>query len=112
MALCDVRNRENEMKVESATVAVIVSVLAAGQAVADGIGLTDAQGRATAVQLSDVVYWPDGKSVKSSTLSFLATLEPNALGQWTMSAAASIASPAAMIVRHGPTQDVVDLSGE
>lgn len=41
------------------------------------VTVTDAGGAAVPAQLSDVEFWPDGKSVKSAKLAVLVTLQPD-----------------------------------
>ncbi len=54
-----------------------------------GVALTDAAGAPVAVQLSDIACWDaKGKWVKSATVSFMATLQPNQVGTWTLTAGA------------------------
>lgn len=55
-----------------------------GAAVPDGLSLRDRRGNPVAVQLSDTILWPDKKTVRSAVLSFMATLEPDEVGQWTL----------------------------
>ena len=49
-----------------------------------GVALADKAGNPVAVQLSDITHWPDD-TVKSATVSFMATLQPDEQGQWVLS---------------------------
>lgn len=51
-----------------------------------GVSLVDETGQPVPVQLSDIVVWPDGKSVKTANVSFMATLAPNQKRVWTLTA--------------------------
>ncbi len=55
-----------------------------GQVSPGGVALTDKAGNPVAVQLSDIAHWKDD-TVKSATVSFMATLQPDEQGQWTLS---------------------------
>ncbi|OPZ87782.1 MAG: Heparinase II/III-like protein [bacterium ADurb.Bin429] len=58
-----------------------------GQVTPNGVALKDTAGQPVAVQLSDITYWDaKKKSVKSATVSFMATLAPHAKGTWTLTA--------------------------
>jgi hypothetical protein len=57
-----------------------------GAVVPAGVGLKDVIGQPVAVQLSDVTFWPDKKTVKTATVSFMATLDPDQMGTWTLTA--------------------------
>jgi len=57
----------------------------AGEVTPEGLALTDAAGNPVAVQLSDIALWADGKTVKSAALSFMASLQPEEEGRWTLS---------------------------
>jgi hypothetical protein len=58
-----------------------------GQVAPLGVALKNAQGQPVPVQLSDVTYW-DAKQkwVKSAVVSFMAALQPNEKGTWTLTA--------------------------
>ena len=49
----------------------------------EALSLTDGQGRAVPMQLTDVEYWPD-QTVKSACLSFMASLRPDESAAWTL----------------------------
>ena len=57
-----------------------------GQVAANGLALTDVLGNPVAVQLSGIALWGDKKTVQSATLSFMASLQPEEEGRWTLSA--------------------------
>lgn len=57
-----------------------------GAAKPEGFSLADSKGQPVPVQLTNVELWPDGKSVKTGTLSFMATLAPAEKGIWTLTA--------------------------
>lgn len=50
----------------------------------DGVSLKDASGNPVAVQLSNVELWPDGKTVKKATVSFIAGLKPDERAAWML----------------------------
>lgn len=58
----------------------------AGQVAPDGVALADAAGNPVAVQLSDIQRWPDKKTVKSATVSFMAALKPDEVSTWKLTA--------------------------
>jgi hypothetical protein len=56
-----------------------------GQVTPDGASLKDATGEPVAVQFSDIVLWPDNKTVKSATVSFMVvSLKPDENKSWTL----------------------------
>jgi len=57
-----------------------------GQVMPAGFSLKDGSGRPVAGQLSEVVLWPDQKTVKTAILSFMVTLKPDEVGRWTLTA--------------------------
>lgn len=81
-----------------------------GQADRAGIHVLDEKGQVFASQLSDVELWPDGKSVKSTRLSLMVTLEPHQQRHFTVKtfAAPTAASNSEINVRL--QQHVLELS--
>ena len=55
-----------------------------GEVMPEGVGLRDAAGTPVAVQLSNITYWPDRKTVKTATVSFMAALQPDEAARWTL----------------------------
>jgi hypothetical protein len=66
-----------------------------GQVAPGGVALKNAAGEPTAVQLSEIDLWPDGKTVKAATVSFIARLKTNEVATWTLTAGtAAVKQPA------------------
>ena len=55
-----------------------------GAAAADGVSLTDENGKPVACQLMNVQFWPDRRSVRSAKVAFMARLAPNQTRKWTL----------------------------
>lgn len=81
-----------------------------GKAAAAGISLTNAAGKPVPAQLSDIVLWDDQRSVKSATLSFMASLKPNEVGQWTLAAGMAPAKGPAGDIAVAEREDAIELS--
>ncbi|MHB9131814.1 MAG: heparinase II/III domain-containing protein [Armatimonadota bacterium] len=81
-----------------------------GEVVPAGIALRDAAGNAVPAQLSDITWWPDNQTVKSATLSFMASLQPDAKGVWTLAAGRdAVVQPASdLAVKEGT--DAIELT--
>ena len=60
----------------------------------EGVRLTDEAGQMVPVQLSELEQWPD-KSVKTATVSFMATLTPNQHCTWTLTGGTRRVKPVA-----------------
>ena len=57
---------------------------AQAEAKPETLSLTDGQGQAVPMQLTDVTFWPD-KTVKSANLSLMVSLKPDERAVWTLS---------------------------
>src|SRR5690242_2556682 len=55
-----------------------------GAVAPNGVALRDAANAPVAVQLSDITFWPDRKTVKTATVSFMAALQPDEAATWTL----------------------------
>ena len=77
-----------------------------GTVAPDGVALTDAAGAAVPVQLSAVELWPDGKTVKRATASFMVTLAPDQTATWKLRGDRAAVKPSAtdLVARATDTQ--------
>ena len=58
-----------------------------GAVAPDSLILKNAAGGPVAVQVSETELWPDGKTIKTATVSFMATLKPDEKVVWTLTTA-------------------------
>lgn len=57
-----------------------------GEVVPQGLRLTGPAGEPVAVQLTGITLWPDGRTVRTAELSFVASLAPDETRTWTLQA--------------------------
>ena len=63
-----------------------------------------------AAQLSEIEFWPDGKTVRKAKLSFMVTLAPDQTGTWKVVAGTRAVKPPDTGVRAERKGDVIELT--
>lgn len=76
----------------------------------NGARLTTAEETSAPVQLSDVVLWPDGQTIRSATISFMASLKPDETASWTLQAEKTATAPVASDLNVAEHERTVELT--